>query len=200
MVLLELFPFGRHALTFELGPLLLAVADDRARRGAAAPRVAVSLRDVLVSKPNQAWFELAAVAVARQWTDRVLVHGSPDVIPLDRTLALAGGSATGSSTRAISGPTDPRGGAPHGEVVISAGGGQVGGPLFRAALAAWPLTTAARERPWRLVTGPYLAEAARARARPAGSRAAGPRRPPGRRRRGATVPISARTSRARRSR
>jgi len=89
VVLLELFPFGRHALTFELGPLLLAVADDRLRRGAAAPRLAVSLRDVLVSKPNQAWFELAAVAVARQWTDRVLVHGSPDVIPLGRTLALA---------------------------------------------------------------------------------------------------------------
>ena len=88
-MLLELFPFGRHALTFELGPLLLAVADDRGRRGAAAPRVAVSLRDVLVSKPNQAWAELASVAVARQWTDRVLVHGSPDVIPLDRTLALA---------------------------------------------------------------------------------------------------------------
>ena len=59
VVLLELFPFGRHALTFELGPLLLAVAEDRGRRGAAAPRVAVSLRDVLVSKPNQAWAELA---------------------------------------------------------------------------------------------------------------------------------------------
>ena len=89
VILLELFPFGRHALTTELGPLLLAAADDRARRGAAAPRVAVSLRDVLVSKPNQAWAELAAVAVARQWTDRVLVHGSSELIPLDRTLALA---------------------------------------------------------------------------------------------------------------
>jgi len=36
VVLLELFPFGRHALAFELVPLLLAVADDRARRGPAA--------------------------------------------------------------------------------------------------------------------------------------------------------------------
>src|SRR5262249_20941947 len=89
VVLLELFPFGRHAFAFELGPLLLRLADDRAQRRAAAPRVAVSLRDVLVSKPNQAWFELAAVAVACQWTDRVLIHGSPEVIPLERTLALA---------------------------------------------------------------------------------------------------------------
>ena len=163
VLLLELFPFGRHGLAFELGPLLLAVADDRTRRGPAAPRVAVSLRDVLVSKPNQAWFELAAVAVALQWTDRVLVHGSPDVIPLDRTLALADRLGDRIVYTGYLGPDGPRPtGAPHGEVVISAGGGQVGGPLFRAALAAWPLTTAARQRPWRLVTGPYLSEATRA--------------------------------------
>jgi predicted glycosyltransferase len=163
VVLLELFPFGRHALTSELGPLLLAAADDRARRGAAAPRVAVSLRDVLVSKPNQAWAELAAVAVARQWTDRVLVHGSRDVIPLDRTLALADRLGDRLVYTGYLGPDAPApAGPPHGELVISAGGGQVGGPLFRAALAAWPLTTAAQHRPWRLVTGPYLPEAIRA--------------------------------------
>jgi predicted glycosyltransferase len=163
VVLLELFPFGRHALAFELGPLLLAAAADRARRGEAAPRVAVSLRDVLVSKPNQAWFELAALGVARQWTDRVLVHGSPEVIPLGRTFALADQLGDrlvytgylGPEARAPAGP-------PHGEVVISGGGGQVAASLFRAALAAWPLATAARARPWRLVTGPYLADAVRA--------------------------------------
>ncbi|HEY7140408.1 MAG TPA: glycosyltransferase [Methylomirabilota bacterium] len=176
VVLLELFPFGRHALAFELGPLLLAAADDRARRGAAAPRVAVSLRDVLVSKPNQAWFELAAVAVARQWTDRVLVHGSPDAIPLDRTVALAGRLGDRLVYTGYLGPDALTAtGPPHGEVVISGGGGQVAGPLFRAALAAWPLTTRARTRPWRLVTGPYLPEAVRselgqqARGLPAGA-------------------------------
>jgi predicted glycosyltransferase len=121
----------------------------------------VSLRDVLVSKGNQPWFELAAVAVALQWIDRVLVHGSPDVIPLDRTLGLAARLGDKLVYTGYLGPGRSSVGAPHGEVVISAGGGQVGGPLFRAALAAWPLTTAARERPWRLVTGPYLAEALR---------------------------------------
>ena len=163
VILLELFPFGRHALTSELGPLLLAAADDRARRGAAAPRVAVSLRDVLVSKANQAWAELAAVAVARQWTDRVLVHGSPDLIPLDRTLALAERLGERLVYTGYLGPDGDGGPArpAHGEVVVSGGGGQVAGPLFRAALAAWPLTTAARERPWRLVAGPYLPEPAR---------------------------------------
>ena len=144
VVLLELFPFGRHALTFELGPLLLAVAEDRARRGAAAPRVAVSLRDVLVSKPNQAWAELASVAVARQWTDRVLVHGSPDVIPLDRTLALADRLGDRLVYTGYLGPDAPApAGPPHGEVV-DLGRRRAGRrPLFHAALAAWPLTTTA---------------------------------------------------------
>jgi len=161
--LLELFPFGRHALASELGPLLLAAADDRARRGAAAPRVAVSLRDVLVSKPQQAWSELAAVSVALQWTDRVLVHGSPDVVPLTRTLGLAERLGERLVYTGYLGPDQLRPAGPaHGEVVISGGGGQVAGPLFRAALAAWPLTTVARTRPWRLVTGPYLPEAIRA--------------------------------------
>jgi predicted glycosyltransferase len=163
VVLLELFPFGRHAFAFELGPLLVALAEDRARRGAAAPRVAVSLRDVLVTKPNQAWFELASIAVARQWTDRVLVHGSPDVIPLERTHALAEALGDRLVYTGYLGPdAAPAPGPRHGEVVISGGGGQVAGPLYRAALAAWPLTVAARARPWRIVTGPYFPAAARA--------------------------------------
>lgn len=162
VILLELFPFGRHALTSELGPLLLAAADDRARRGDAAPRVVVSLRDVLVSKPNQAWSELAAVAVARQWTDRVLVHGSPDLIPLTRTVALADRLGDRLVYTGYLGPDGPGPGrAAHGEVVISGGGGQVAGPLFRAALDAWPLTARARTQPWRLVAGPYLPDAVR---------------------------------------
>jgi len=178
-VLLELFPFGRHALASELGPLLLAVADDRTRRGAAAPRVAVSLRDVLVTKPQQAWFELAAVSVALLWTDRVLVHGSADVIPLSRTLALAERLGERLAYTGYLGPDALRPvGPPHGEVVISGGGGQVAGPLFRAALAAWPLTTAARARPWRVVAGPYLPDAIRVEleqeARALSGRAGGP--------------------------
>jgi predicted glycosyltransferase len=163
VVLLELFPFGRHALTFELGPLLLAVADDRARRGAAAPRTVVSVRDVLVSRPNQAWADLAALAVAARWIDRVLVHGSPDVIPFGRTFGLADRLGRRLVHTGYLGPDGTGDGGPaHGEVVVSGGGGQVAGPLFRTALEAWPLARAARQRPWRLVTGPYLPEPERA--------------------------------------
>jgi predicted glycosyltransferase len=159
VVLLELFPFGRHALAAELGPLLLAVAADRRRRGPAAPRVAVSLRDVLVSRANQAWFELTALAIAREWVDVVLVHGSPDVIPLDRTFGLARELGDRLVYTGYLGP-EAVAGSPSGrreEVIVSGGGGEVAGPLFRAALEARALSRTAGRRPWRLVTGPYLA-------------------------------------------
>jgi predicted glycosyltransferase len=163
VVLLELFPFGRHALADELGALVLALADDRARRGPRAPRLAVSVRDILVSKRNQPWYELSVLAVVRQWIDCVLVHGSPDVIPLSRTFALADRLAdrlvyTGYVGSAASPAAAPR---PHGEIVVSAGGGRVAAAFFQAALAARAGCRAGAARPWRLLTGPYLTSAAR---------------------------------------
>jgi predicted glycosyltransferase len=157
VVLLELFPFGRHGLAFELAPLLLWLDDARARRGPGAPRVVVSVRDVLVSRRNAAWGELATLAVVRTFVDRVLVHGSPDVVPLDRTFALApylGDRLVYTGYLAPERAEAPA--APHGAVVLSGGGGQVAGPLFTAALAARPFAPRASARPWRLLTGPYL--------------------------------------------
>jgi predicted glycosyltransferase len=160
LVLLELFPFGRHAFSFELVPLILALADARRRRGPAAPRVVVSLRDVLVSKKNQPWYEATVLAVAGQWIDRILVHGSSEVIPLTRTFRLADrlldkvvytgylASPPGPSNEAVLG----------GEVVVSGGGGRVAGNLFRTALQARLLCPGAALRPWRILTGPYLPE------------------------------------------
>jgi predicted glycosyltransferase len=161
VVLLELFPFGRHALAFELGPLLYALGDDRARRGPAASRVAVSVRDVLVGKANAAWHELAVLAILRQWVDLVLVHGSPDVIPLERTFAPAAGLGERLVYTGYLGPPAIRPAARHREVVISGGGGQVAGLLFRAALAAHPLAPVAARHPWRILLGPYCPPDAR---------------------------------------
>lgn len=163
VVLLELFPFGRHAFAFELIPLLFALTDDRRRRGAAAPRVVVSLRDILVSKRNQPWYEASVLAVTRQWVDRILVHGSPDVIPLSRTFGLA--DRLGDLvvyTGYLAAPAAAQEPTTRGEVILSGGGGRVAGPLFRTALAARALCPAAAALPWRCLAGPYLPEEARA--------------------------------------
>jgi predicted glycosyltransferase len=45
--------------------------------------------------------------------------------------------------------------------VISGGGGRVAMSLFRAALDARPLAPGAARLPWRILTGPYLDDAAR---------------------------------------
>lgn len=164
VVLLELFPFGRHVLSFELVPLLLALADDRRRRGRAATRVVVSLRDILVSKTNQLWYELTTLAVTLQWVDCVLVHGSADLIPLSRTFGLAerlGDKLVYTGYLAPT-PSPAWRSAPSGEVVVSGGGGRVAGALFRAALAARRLCPAAAALPWRLITGPYMPAGVRA--------------------------------------
>jgi predicted glycosyltransferase len=164
VVLFELFPFGRHALAFELGPLLLAVAGDRTRRGDAAARVAVSLRDIVVSKANAAWAELSVCAVVERWVDRVLVHGSPELIALDRTFTLASRlqDRLVYTGYVAEGPSDTEGApTPAGEVVISGGGGRVAMSLFRTALDARPLAPGAARLPWRVLTGPYLDAGAR---------------------------------------
>ena len=156
VILLELFPFGRHALTSELRPSCSWRRPTTAP-GDAAPRVVVSLRDVLVSKPNQAWSELAAVAVARQWTDRVLVHGSPDLIPLTRTVALAD-SPRGparftpdiGSGRAIGQSRGARGGRDLGRRRAS----RRGRFFLRRPRRVAPHGAGAHAQPWRLVAGP----------------------------------------------
>lgn len=169
VVVLELFPFGRHGLAFELGPLLLALADDRAWRGGRAPRVVVSLRDIVVTKQNPAWSELSVLAVLLQWTDRVLVHGSPEVIPLSASFTLADRLGErliytgylGAGDLAAEPGSGPVGDG-AGEVVVSGGGGRVAGPLFEAALKARQRCRAAGAVPWRLITGPYLPATTRA--------------------------------------
>jgi predicted glycosyltransferase len=64
--------------------------------------------------------------------------------------------------------TSPSNNSPSGtgEILVSAGGGAVGGPLIEAALAARPLTRW-RNHPWRIVTGPGMAERDVARLRAA---------------------------------
>ena len=154
VVLIELYPFGRRAFRFELLPLLEAAIGRRPR-----PAVVCSLRDILVGKrdPTRA---SETVSIVRRFFDRVLVHGDPRLIRLEATFPAAAEIAdlvqyTGYVTRATAAGADGPG---QGEVLVSAGGGAVGAPLLRAALAARPLTRLAAA-PWRLIGGINMPEA-----------------------------------------
>lgn len=153
VVLIELFPFGRRQFAFELVPLLEAAHAERVR-----PRIAASARDILVgsSKPGRA--EQTA-QIARTFFDMVLVHGDPAVIPFEATFPAANSifdliRYTGYVAPETEAPASDQG---HGEVIVSAGGGAVGGPLLALAMETRP-ETALADRTWRFITGPNMPE------------------------------------------
>ena len=183
VVLTELFPFGRRQLRFELLPLLERAAEDRARSG--RPRIACSVRDILVESPKPERTREMLERVGRYY-DLVLVHGDPRFVSLDTTfphtraiadrIAYTGYVVARRGDRpAARGSGEARGGAEGigaegagaedtgeeegtgREVIVSAGGGAVGGRLLEAALAARPRTPLADAR-WRLLAGANLPE------------------------------------------
>jgi predicted glycosyltransferase len=150
LVLIEHFPFGRRLLEFELLPLIA-----QARAAAQRPMIVSSVRDVLVAKPDPVK-RAAMVARALALFDRVLFHGDPRLLPLTRTLpeAVALGErlvATGYVALAANGGTaEPDVGSDR-EIIVSAGGGDVGRRLLDCALEARKLS-GQRHRTWRVLT------------------------------------------------
>ena len=171
IVLTELFPFGRRQLRFELLPLLDRAATDRARTG--RPRIACSVRDILVQSPKPERTR-EMLELVRRYYDLVLVHGDRRFVSLDATfphareiadrIAYTGYVVARPSDRPPDrpgerDPGDARSGpaASGGEVLVSAGGGAVGGRLLEAALAARSGTPLA-DSGWRLLAGAKLPE------------------------------------------
>jgi predicted glycosyltransferase len=165
-LLIEMFPFGRRQMRFELLPLLEAAAASTPR-----PQVLCSLRDVLTRnrRPEKTAWMLDTFA---RHFDLALVHGDPDFLPLERSFPEAAGIAgklryTGYVVDPAPAPDSGADGT--GEAIVSTGGGAVAGPVIEAALAARALSPLA-EAPWRFLIGPNTAEtafrdlAARARA------------------------------------
>ncbi len=156
-LLIEMFPFGRRQMRFELLPLLEAAADSTPR-----PQVLCSLRDVLTRnrRPEKTAWMLDTFA---RHFDLALVHGDPDFLPLERSFPEAAGIAaklryTGYVVEAAPAPDPASGTEGTGEAIVSTGGGAVAGPLIEAALAARALSPLA-EAPWRFLIGPNMAEA-----------------------------------------
>jgi predicted glycosyltransferase len=148
VVLVELFPFGRAKFARELVPLLEAARARNAVTGC-------SLRDILVSRrSNQEEHEERACTLANAYFDAVLVHSDPSFARLEDTFGARRRLAvpvhyTGFVVEAHDAPrTRGR------HVVVSAGGGRVGGPLLRTAAAAQPTLGV----PMKLIAGPFCAE------------------------------------------
>ena len=151
VVITEQFPFGRTRLRFELLPLLEA-----ARGLPKRPLIACSVRDVVRrAKPER----VAETVALLDRFDAVLIHGDPDLVPFERSFAgwvqikeRAFYTGYVSERDLVQGMQSAEG---KDEVVVSVGGGAVGAPLLKAAIAARPKTTLA-DRTWRLLLGENL--------------------------------------------
>lgn len=150
-ILIELFPFGRRQMRFELLPFLEA-----ARSAAHSPVIVSSVRDVLGGGQHDPERQDGMLALFEQYFDHLLVHGDPRFISFDRTFRHAARIAdrlhyTGyvvENPRA-SGDESTAG---EGEVIVSAGGGAVGQALLETAVRARRFTGLAH-RTWRLLAG-----------------------------------------------
>lgn len=149
VLIVETYPFGRGKFHFELEPLL-----EMARAGGRT-LIASSVRDILVAK-NKPRQESEMADRARRWFDLVLVHGDANLIPLDATFPFVDRVADLVRYTGYIVPDQPAveaSGDGIGEVIVSAGGGALGDPLLRSALAARPKSPLA-DLPWRFLLGP----------------------------------------------
>lgn len=164
MVVIELFPFGRKKFAFELLPLLTRIRLEGSRT-----QVVCSLRDILVSRPQQGRYEARVCDVINRYFDLILVHGDPRF----QTLAASFGSLdkiqvpiqyTGYVVQ-----REPEGlptaddallaTLPHPLLLASIGGGRVGYELLASSVAASQVLAERLPHHLLIFTGPYLPEA-----------------------------------------
>ena len=150
-LVVELFPFGRRQMRFELLPMLEAACARRPR-----PLVVSSVRDLLGGRgtPER---QAEAMGWVERYFDRILVHSDPTVVPFGRSFPRA--AELGERLAYTGYVVDAEGVAQTGEgdeVLVSAGGGAVGVPLLQAAVRARALSSA-RARPWRVLGGENIA-------------------------------------------
>lgn len=163
VLMTEQFPFGRTQLRFELMPLLEA-AQDRP----SPPWIVSSVRDVVRRTVSPARVEETVATFAA--FDALLIHADPALVRFEESFAAwddvkaralyTGYVVESDPVRTLSGDIGPST-VGKGEVIVSAGGGAVGAPLLRAAIAARPLTPLA-ERRWRLLVGANMPAAEQA--------------------------------------
>lgn len=172
LVIIELFPFGRKKFGFELLPLLAHI-----RLHAPQTRVVCSLRDILVSRPDQSKYEGQVCDLLNRYFDALLIHADPAFQRLEETF---------TNTHAIAIPIDytgyvvqpgspedlvdaeAAGPAPAAEelplpadrplLLASIGGGRVGYELLAATTAASKLLQPTWPHHLLIFTGPYLPE------------------------------------------
>ncbi|MEL6138378.1 MAG: glycosyltransferase [Cyanobacteria bacterium J06628_6] len=80
VLVIELFPFGRRRFSAELIPLI-----ERAKSYDA--KISCSLRDIVVTKQDQARHEAKVCKLIHRHFDQLLIHGDPALVPLEQSFS-----------------------------------------------------------------------------------------------------------------
>ena len=156
VLMIDTFPFGDSSLGDELMPLL-----ERAKNHSATPpNIICCLQDIQRSTgSNSHKRDDKTARLLERYFDLVLVHTDPVFARLEEffqpknTLSTAvhytGFLLPGQNSGAVAAHREKR-------LLISAGGGTTGGPLFRAAVEAHRLLWAATQLPMTIITGPLV--------------------------------------------
>ncbi|WP_217482710.1 glycosyltransferase family protein [Sulfitobacter maritimus] len=158
VLITELYPFGRRVLRDEFTAVLKA-ADKLADR----PLICASVRDILAPPSSPQKADKSHSVLARYY-DAVLVHADPHVMPLDASWPVLDALRsklhyTGFMAPAVTAPLHQTAGV--GEIIVSAGGGDVGAQIFDTALRA----AQSDPRVWRVLIGGAQARIAQLRAK-----------------------------------
>jgi predicted glycosyltransferase len=152
---MEMFPFGRRKFAYELVPCLEQI-ERQGRRTA----VVSSVRDILVSKRDQARHEDSACTLLNRHFDLVLVHSDPRFQRLEETFLRTRDIAcpiayTGFvKEETVSPVLPPRSGVPR--VIASIGGGRVGDHLLLSVIRASRLLQTDLRHELQVFAGPYM--------------------------------------------
>lgn len=158
IVIVDSFPFSQQQRRGELLPLI-----ERARNGIYGKSLVVCTTDaIVIDEPagGEGRADLAA-AVLEKYFDLVIVQSDPVFARLDeffrpRNTLHTPSYHTGFVMSGRSEPAKPHDEAGDDSILVSAGDGQHGGALFRAAIESqrvlWPIAA----RPMQLIAGPRL--------------------------------------------
>jgi predicted glycosyltransferase len=153
-IVVELFPFGRRRFADELVPLFEAAGRLEPR-----PLIVTSVRDILVGKgDDQEAHDTITCVLANRYLDGILVHSDPAFARLEESFRprIPLRVPVRHTGFVVPEREDALPAARPRRVVVSAGGGLVGAPLLRTALAAAPLLPP--DLRLEVVAGPFLPE------------------------------------------
>jgi predicted glycosyltransferase len=148
VVVTETYPLGRRIFGFEWAAFLESLPGRTVR-----PLMVASVRDVLIPPSKESKLR-AMIALTNACYDLILCHGERAILPLESSFPAIADLTVPISYVGYLGARRPSQ-APRRGVVIAAGGGAVGQPLFDAAMQAkrlWWRETGL----WTVIGGPQL--------------------------------------------